>query len=245
MLVRTPVLTDAELEKISGIKTGGFKTKTISTLFDAARETDFAKAIGRICRESESAIKGGHSFIILSDRGVGANSAALPALLAVSAVHHHLVHKALRTHISIIVESGEPREVHHFALLFAYGADCINPYLAYKAVEHLIDEKTLELDRKKALANYIHAVEQGILKILSKMGISTLRSYRGAQIFEALGLNSEVIERCFSGTVSRIGGAGLETIAKETLMRHRQAFEAIGAEGRHRVHNRRQCRRQC
>jgi glutamate synthase domain-containing protein 2/glutamate synthase domain-containing protein 3 len=140
------------------------------------------------------------------------------------AVHHYLVKNAMRTQIGIIVESAEPREVHHFALLFGYGADCINPYLAYEAVDYLVKEKELMLDSKTARHNYIKAVNKGILKVLSKMGISTLQGYRGAQIFEALGLNEEVIGRCFNGTVSHIGGAGFDVIAREAALRHNQAY---------------------
>ncbi|MEE8359608.1 MAG: glutamate synthase large subunit, partial [Candidatus Omnitrophota bacterium] len=168
--------------------------------------------------------KKGYSFIILSDRGVDKKHAPLPALLAMSAVHHYLVKKALRTQIGIIVESGEPREVHHFALLFGYGADCINPYLAIDSITTLIDEGELKMTAKKAFKNYRKALNKGILKVLSKMGISTLRSYRGAQIFEALGLNDDVIEKCFTGTASRIGGVGLDEIRHEVVKRHNDAY---------------------
>ena len=185
---------------------------------------DFEKTLDRICKESESAIKKGFTFIILSDRGISKDYAALPALLAVAGVHHFLVRKALRTQISIILETAEPKEVHHFGLLFGYGADCINPYLAYEAVKSLVKNGDVNLDLDKALHNYIKAVDKGILKIISKMGISTLQSYRGAQIFEALGLAPEVIDKYFTGTVSRIGGAPLDVIAKETIMRHKEAF---------------------
>ncbi len=174
---------------------------------------------------SEGAIKKGYTFIILSDRGVDKGHAALPALLATGAVHHHLVRRSLRTQIGIIVESGEPREVHHFALLFGYGADCINPYLAYETIRELIREKDVHLDLKTSLENYSKALDKGILKIISKMGISTLQSYRGAQIFEALGLSGDVVDRCFSGTVSRIGGAGFKEIARETILRHEEAYK--------------------
>jgi glutamate synthase domain-containing protein 2 len=139
-------------------------------------------------------------------------------------VHHYLVRKSIRSEVALIVESAEPREVHHFVLLFGYGADCVNPYLAYEAIEYLIAEKGIRLDHKNALKNYHKALTDGILKILSKMGISTLRSYRGAQIFEALGLDSELIDKYFTGTVSRIGGVGLEAIAEETIKRHREAY---------------------
>ncbi len=224
LLVARPILSDIELEKIRKIKKNGFKTKTISLLFEVTGKIDFAKAINRISHEAESAIKEGYTFIILSDRGVNKNYASIPSLLAVSGLHHYLVRHSLRTQISIVLESAEPREVNHFALLFAYGVDCINPYLAFKAVENLVRDKELDLDVEKAKHNYIKAVDKGILKVLSKMGISTLQSYRGAQIFEALGLNQSVIDNYFSGTVSRIDGVSLDTIAKETIMRHKEAF---------------------
>ncbi|HTZ11515.1 MAG TPA: glutamate synthase large subunit, partial [Candidatus Margulisiibacteriota bacterium] len=211
------------------IRIKGFKAKTISMLFDVAEKDGFRKAVERICKEAQSAIKDGYTFIILSDRGTDKVHAALPSLLSVSSVHHSLVRKSLRTQISIIVETGEPREVHHFALLFGYGADCINPYLAFEAVNSLSEEKEINLDYDKALHNYIKAVEKGILKIISKMGISTLQSYRGAQIFEAVGIAEEVIEKYFCGTPSRIGGVGLETVARETLMRHQEAFYGQGS----------------
>jgi len=226
--VKKPILTNTELLKIKEININSFKAKVISVLSAVGGAVgdarDFTKALKRICKEAETAIKEGYSFIILSDRGVDKNNAALPALLAVGAVHQHLVKKSLRTQISIILESAEPREVHHFGLLFGYGVDCINPYLAYEAVKLLVKEGDLKLEADKALVNYIKAVNTGILKILSKMGISTLQSYRGAQIFEALGIGEEVIETCFTGTVSRIGGIGFDVIAKETLLRHAEAF---------------------
>ena len=221
--IKQPILTNKELDKIRNININGFKTKVISILFKANDKHDFRKALEKICQEAAMAIKKGYTFIILSDRGVNREYAAIPALLVTSTVHHYLVQKALRTQLGIIVESGEPREVHHFSLLLGYGADCINPYLAYQAVELLVREGELEVDLKTALKNYIKAVDKGILKILSKMGISTLQSYRGAQIFEALGLNAEVINRCFTGTVSRIGGLSLDIIAEETILRHKQA----------------------
>jgi len=226
--IKNPVLTNKELEKIREIKANGFKAKTISLLFKISAKDGFRKALDRIRRESGKAIKDGFTFIILSDRGTDEDYAALPGLLATAAVHRYLVKKALRTQIGIVVESAEPREVHHFALLFGYGADCVNPYLAYQAVELLVMENDLSLGLEDALHNYIKAVDKGIAKILSKMGISTLQSYRGAQIFEALGLSQEVIDDYFSGTVSRIGGAGLEVIAQEALSRHKQAYAKEG-----------------
>ncbi|MCH7858935.1 MAG: glutamate synthase large subunit [Candidatus Marinimicrobia bacterium] len=226
LTVREPVLSNIELEKIRTIKQAGFRTKTISTLFKAQEPGDFLETIDRICAEAQQAIEENYSFIILSDRGTQASYAALPALLAMGAVHHYLVKRALRTQISIIVESAEPREVHHFALLFGYGADCINPYLAYRACEYLTQEGTLSSDKGEAVAHYKKALNKGLKKILSKMGISTLRSYRGAQIFEALGLHEEVIDKCFNGTASRISGAGFDELEQETLQRHREAFSS-------------------
>ncbi len=228
--VKEPVLKNEDLEKIRNINKKGFKTKVISLLFAADERGSFLKALDKICEEAEKAIREKYTFIILSDRGVNKKYAALPSLLAIGAVHHHLVRKAMRTQIGIILESAEPREVFHFALLFGYGADCINPYLAYEAVNYLINEAELEGDFEMAQKNYRKAVDKGILKILSKMGISTLNSYRGAQIFEALGLNSKVIDKCFTGTVSRIGGADFYVLRKETLMRHKKAFSDISSQ---------------
>jgi glutamate synthase domain-containing protein 2/glutamate synthase domain-containing protein 1/glutamate synthase domain-containing protein 3 len=222
--IKRPILGNEELEKIQRIKVNKFKTRTISLLFGVQEEDAFKKSLEKICQDALATIKKGYTFIILSDRGVDKNHAAIPSLLATAAVHHHLVSHALRNQIGIIVESAEPKEVHHFALLFGYGADCINPYLAFEAVKQVSLEEKLNLNPNEAISHYIKAVEKGILKILSKMGISTLQSYRGAQIFEALGLAQEVIDKYFSGTVSRVGGVGLDTIAQETLSRHQEAF---------------------
>ncbi|MFH1777575.1 MAG: glutamate synthase large subunit [Candidatus Omnitrophota bacterium] len=229
--VKNPILNDEELENLRDISMNGFKTKTIYTFFDVSGGRDgFKQALGRICFEAEYAIEKGYSFIILSDRGADKSNIALPALLAMSAVHQHLVRKAIRSEVAIIVESAEPREVHHFALLFGYGADCVNPYLAYRLIEYLIKEGEITLNIETALKNYNKAVTEGILKILSKMGISTLRSYRGAQIFEALGLENELIEKYFTGTVSRVGGVDINGIADETIQRHRQSYPKRGIE---------------
>jgi len=239
LLIKRPILTNEELEKIRHIKTNNFKSKTISLLFPATKrggsakggnisgEDAFRKKLEKICKDVALAIKKGYTFIILSDRGVDKNKAALPALLATAAVHHRLVSGVLRNQIGIIVESGDAREVHHFALLFGYGADCVNPYLAFEAVQYVVQDELTNLNPEKAIQRYIKAVDKGILKILSKMGISTLQSYRGAQIFEAVGLSSDIIDNYFSGTVSRIGGASLDTIAKESLLRHKEAFYGL------------------
>ncbi len=222
--VDEPILTNGELSAIQSIKAKGFKAKTISILFNTREENDFLKRLNTICKEAESAIRAGHTLLVLSDRGTNEKFSALPALLAIATLHHHLIKKALRTQVSILMESAEPREVHHFALLFGYGVDCVNPYLAYEVIASLCEEGDLSVDFLTARDNYRKAVAKGILKILAKMGISTLQSYRGAQIFEALGLHQEVIERSFPGTVSRIGGANFKTIARETVIRHEQAY---------------------
>ncbi len=232
--IRNPILSDEQLQDLADISINGFKTKKIYTFFDALSAADgFNHALERICFEAEYAIEKGYSFIILSDRGSDQDNIALPALLALSAVHQHLVRKNIRSEVSIIVESGEPREVHHFALLFGYGADCVNSYLAHQAINYLIAEGELNLDSKLALSNYRKALTEGILKILSKMGISTLRSYRGAQIFEALGLDCELVNRYFTGTVSRIGGVSLSGIAGETIARHQSAYFKRGVKDLH------------
>lgn len=228
LFVESPVLTDEELEKIRGIRGNGFKTRTISLLFDPRKRGAFVKRLDAVCKEVQSAIEDGFTFVVLSDRGVDAMNAAIPALMAVGAVHHYLVKKATRARLSIILESAEPREVHHFAVLFGYGVDCVNPYLALASLRNMIADGELKNDYRALEHNYIKAVDKGILKILSKMGISTLQSYRGAQIFEALGLADDVIERAFCGTVSRIGGATLAVIEEETLRRHKQAFVSYG-----------------
>jgi len=230
LLVARPVLSDIEIEKIRRIRKNGFKTKTISLLFKVDDKIDFSKALKKIFQEAEEALKKGYTFIILSDRGVNKNYAGIPSLLAVSALHHYLVRHSLRTQISIILESAEPREVNHFALLFAYGVDCVNPYLVFKLLEEMAKEKELNLSFEKAKHNYIKAIDKGILKVLSKMGISTLQSYRGAQIFEAVGLSQNVIDEYFTGTVSRINGVSLDVIVKETILRHKEAF-AVRSQG--------------
>lgn len=228
--IKHPILTNDEIAKIKYLKKNGFKTHTISILYHLSDENNFIHTIDKICSEAESAIKKGYSFIILSDRGMDSKHAALPMLLATGAVHHYLVNKSLRTQIGVIVESGEPREVHHFALLFGYGADAINPYLAYDVLKNMVENGELQSDSDTAQKKYRKAVEKGILKILSKMGISTLQSYRGAQIFEAIGLDKKVIDRCFAGTTSRIGGADFAILSKEVKIRHEEAFPKIPTE---------------
>ncbi len=220
-----PILKEDDFIKILSVKDDRFKSKVISVLYDVTEEDGFRKAIDRICLEAEDSIAEGFSIIVLSDRGVCKKKAPLPMLLALGAVHHHLVKVSKRGQVNIVVESGEPREVHHFALLFGYGADLIFPYLAYDCLRYMAREGEIEFEADKAIENYIKAINKGILKILSKMGISTLQSYRGAQIFEALGISEQVIEKCFTGTVSRIGGVDFDILFKENLLRHKSAFQ--------------------
>lgn len=227
-----PILSDGELDRIKNISSGGFRAKTVYMFFDPLRDNDLKKVLDRICYEGAYAVEEGYNFLVLSDRGVNREKAALPSLLALSAVHQHLVARSIRTQISIIVESAEPREVNHFALLLAYGADAINPYLAYEVLKGMALEGKISCGGEKAVENYRKALSSGILKILSKMGISTLRSYKGAQIFEALGLNKEVIDAYFTNTASRIGGVDLEGIRKDIIARHESAFLAFQTEDR-------------
>ncbi|MDI6731699.1 MAG: glutamate synthase large subunit [Candidatus Margulisbacteria bacterium] len=220
LLVKQPILSNDELGKIRHIQKNNFRSRTVYLLFVG----DMQKAIENVCQQVEQAINEGIAFVILSDRGISKQQYAVPALLAIGAVHHFLIRKAKRTQVGLILESAEPREVHHFALLVGYGADLINPYLAYEAVALLVEQKELCLDARTAINNYRLALNHGILKILSKMGISTLSSYRGAQIFEALGLSPDLVNRYFEGTPSRIGGADLAVIEAETKLRQQAAF---------------------
>ena len=204
----------------------GFRAARLSLLFAAGGGGDgLARALADLFGRADTAMRGGANLLILSDRGVGREQAAIPALLATAGLHHHLVRQGTRTQVSLIVESGEPREVHHFAVLLGYGADAINPYLAYASIRDAVARGLVTgVDGKIAIERYVKSVVKGIVKIMSKMGISTVQSYRGAQIFEALGLHKSVVDRYFTGTPTRIGGADMETIAREIAMRHEAAF---------------------
>jgi glutamate synthase (NADPH) large chain len=224
-----PLLSNVDLEKLRGVyaTTGEFQSRTLSMLFDpAAGVASLEYALGRLCREASRAIADGINVIILSDRGVNRQTAPIPALLGLSAVHHHLIREGTRTNTALVLESGEPREVMHFALLVGYGASAINPYLAYETIIDMAREGLLPegLTVDKAIYNYNKAVSKGLLKTMAKMGISTLQSYRGAQIFEAVGLHEEVIEKYFTGTPSRISGVKLDVLAEEAISRHRFAY---------------------
>ncbi|MBI2426164.1 MAG: glutamate synthase large subunit [Candidatus Hydrogenedentes bacterium] len=222
----SPILTNAQLEYIKRIDKPGFQHAVISINFPASEgPRGMDRALTRICRETVNAVSGGATMIILSDRGVGPDTAPVPSLLAVGAVHQNLVHKHMRSRCGLIVESGDAREVMHFALLTGYGAGAVNPYMAFETLDELVQRETLvEKAPGYAQKNFIKSVEKGLLKTMSKIGISTQQSYRCAQIFEAVGLNTALVERCFSGTATRIEGIGVEEVAKETLMRHQMAY---------------------
>ena len=223
----SPVLTNSDLEKIVQFKTHDLKAIRLPMWFFADDGPDALKdALTRLCEAASQALKDGYSFLILSDRDVNASTVPIPALLAMGAVHHHLVRAGTRTQTGIIIETGEAREVMHFALLLGYGASAVNPYLAFETLADCVGQGLLpaEMTNEKAEKNYIKAVSKGLLKTFAKMGISTLQSYRGAQIFEAIGLGHDVIETYFTGTPSRLGGIGLEVIQREALARHRFAY---------------------
>ncbi|MCY4366119.1 MAG: glutamate synthase large subunit [Chloroflexi bacterium] len=225
--IKTPVITDEELAKIRNLDLGDVRSTTLSTLFSAQGEGALKEALDRLCSEASQAIRDGYSVIILSDRGVSAGQAPIPSLLSTAAVHHHLIREGTRTKVGLVVESGEPREVHHFCLLLGYGAGAINPYLALATVQDLAVRGELNGTKPEyAVKNFVKANEKGLLKVMSKMGISTVQSYRGAQIFEAVGLNQEFIDQYFTWTPSRVEGIGLDVVEEEQLQRHSFAFPA-------------------
>ncbi len=227
---KTPILTNEELDKIRHIDEKGFNSVTIPMLYNAKEKNGMVKAIDDIFTAVDIAIDNGCNIIILSDKGVSSEKYAIPALLASSGLHHHLIKKGSRMNVSIILETGEPREVHHFAVLIGYGANAINPYLAYETLGDMFEKGYINVQKKDAVQIYVDVVTSGIVKIISKMGISTIQSYQGAQIFEALGLSEEVVDKYFSGTVTRIGGLSERHIAKETRLRHEKAFDPITKE---------------
>jgi len=224
----SPVLSNEELEKIRGLSTGdshGFKTITLPILFRVAEGgAGLRKAVEQLLDRASEAISEGHNVIILSDRGHDADEAPIPALLAVSAVHHHLVRAGTRTQAGLVLESGEPREVHHFALLIGYGASAINPYLAFETVHDQVRLGMIGGAAELAEKKYRKAIAKGIVKVISKMGISTIQSYHGAQVFEAIGLNQDFVDDYFTGTPTRIGGVGIDVIAREVKMRQDRAY---------------------
>ena len=225
--LESPVLSNAELEKIRAIDNEHLQSKTLDIVFRASGEQGkLDRALKRICQYSEDAVIDGYSIIILTDRAVNSNHAAIPAMLAVGAVHHHLIRKGLRAKCDIVVETGDARETHHFATLIGYGANAINPYLVTETLVDLQHKRKLdpELPTDTLFNNYRKGVNGGLLKIFSKMGISTLQSYHGAQIFEALGISKAVVDKYFTGTVTRIQGLTIDDIAQEVLIRHRVGY---------------------
>ena len=218
---RRPVITNRELDLLRNLRYRGFDAVTLDTTFPADRSPGvLEREVSRLCAEAEAAVDAGASFIILSDRGVSAERAPMPSLLALSAVHQHLIAARKRLQTALVVESGEPREVMHFALLIGYGANAVNPYLAFAAVQDMVDAGRIKMDADTAESNYLKAVDKGLLKIMSKMGIATIRSYRGSRLFDAIGIDSAVAERYFGNTSSAVGGVGLDGIASEYLAMH-------------------------
>jgi glutamate synthase (ferredoxin) len=236
----SPLLDDAQLAQLKKVQLDGFKSACLGMTFEspigglseghnsipepAISGKGLEAALEELFENADAAIRDGVNVLILSDRKVNAKKAPIPALLAVSGLHQHLVRKGTRTRVSLVLESAEPREVHHFALLLGYGCDAINPYLALETVRHMVAEGDVELAPEKACANFLKANLGGVIKTMSKMGISTVASYRGAQIFEAIGLNQPLIDKYFTKTASRIEGIGLGTLTQETLSRHQKAF---------------------
>ena len=224
--INSPILTNEELARVRDVKLPGFKTKTVSILYPVAKGgAGLDKALVEVFAEIDSAIEEGYTNIILSDRGINQEMTAIPALLATAGVHHHMIRSGTRTKVGLILESGEPREVHHFAVLIGYGIGAINPYLAFESLGDMIGKGYLqEMEYETAVKNFIKAVNKGLTKTMAKMGISTVQSYRGAQVFEAIGLNKEFVDQYFTWTASRIGGIGMEEVAKEMSLRHHNAF---------------------
>ncbi|MDX5594709.1 glutamate synthase large subunit [Pseudovibrio sp. SPO723] len=231
--VRQPILTNADLEKIRAIgdmADNQFQTKTLDITYSTDNGAEgMEKALERLCERAEEAVHNGYNIIILSDRVVSRARLAIPALLATAAVHNHLIRKGLRTSVGIVVETGEAREVHHFCVLAGYGAEAINPYLAFETLRSMHSEMHFpeEVDEFEVVERYIKSINKGMLKVMSKMGISTYQSYCGAQIFDAVGLNSAFVEKYFFGTATTIEGIGLQEVAEETVMRQRAAFDDI------------------
>ena len=226
--LRTPILNNEEVARIRHSDVPHYRSKTIQMVYPAGGGgAALAAALEDLCRQASAAVNQGHAYLILSDRGVNERLAPIPSLLATAGVHHHLIREGLRVKVGMIVESGDAREVHHAALLLGYGAGAINPYLAFETLDDMIRRDMLPgLDQATAVKHYIKALNKGVLKVISKMGISTIQSYRGAQIFEAIGLDKAFVDKYFTWTASRIGGVGIDVIAAEAEARHARAFPA-------------------
>ncbi|OUC09529.1 glutamate synthase, partial [Litorilinea aerophila] len=231
--LKTPILTNEGLAKIRLLDRPGFKAQTLPILFDLeAGSVGLEQALEDLFAQADAAIAQGVNILILSDRGIDRRRAAIPALLATAGLHHHLIRNGKRTQVSLLVESGEPREVHHFAVLIGYGATAVNPYLAFESLEKMIQEGLLTgVDYDEAVYRYCKAAVKGVVKVISKMGISTIQSYCGAQIFEALGLKQSFVDKYFTWTPTRIEGIGLEEVYEEVARRHRRAFPERPADG--------------
>jgi glutamate synthase domain-containing protein 2/glutamate synthase domain-containing protein 1/glutamate synthase domain-containing protein 3 len=227
LAMETPILRNPELEKLRQVDSEVFRARTLDITWPVAEGPEgMERALDRLCAEADAALVDGINVLILSDRAAGAERAPMPSLLAVGGVHHHLVREATRLQAGLVLESGEPREVHHFATLIGYGASAINPYLMFESLDELVADGKIHGvdDVDMAEKNVVKGIAKGLLKTISKMGISTIQSYNGAQIFEAVGLGTELVERCFTGTASRIGGVGLDVLARETLDKHARAY---------------------
>ncbi len=231
--LKSPILTNEEFAKLKHVALPGFKSVTIPIIFRAADgPSGLARAMEDLCVHVDEAVRGQVNVVVLSDRGASGDWAPIPSLLAVAGVHHHLIRQGTRTQVGLVLESGEPREVHHFSLLIGYGCGAINPYLAFETLDDMIRQGLLTgIDHKTACKNYLKAVVKGVVKVISKMGISTIQSYWGAQIFEAVGLKQSFIDKYFTGTPSRIEGVDVETIAEEALSRHQRAYPSRPANG--------------
>jgi len=223
--LKSPVITNTEFDILKNIRYKRFSAVDLPMLFPVAGGAQaLEQSVNDLCLKAEEAVENGHNYLVLTDRGVNAELAAIPSLLAVSAVHHHLIKCRKRMQIDIVVESAEPREIMHFALLFGYGASVVNPYGALAVLFDQVKNKEIQADYETAEKHYIKSINKGLLKVMSKMGISTLRSYRGAQIFEAIGISTELLDRYFEGTISKIEGITLEDIAREAILTHQEGF---------------------
>jgi glutamate synthase (ferredoxin) len=220
-----PIIDNRQLAQLAEVTLDGFKAARLDAVFAAHLGGEgLEAAMTRLCKEADTLIDAGNNLLIISDRNISRELAAIPTLLVTGGLHHHLVAKGTRTRVSLILETGEAREVHHFSVLFGYGADAINPYMAFESIHKMIADKMLDLPFEKAVYNFLKGSIKGVVKTMAKMGISTVASYRGAQIFEAIGLNTHLVDKYFRGTASRLEGSGIDQIAEESLMRHRDAF---------------------
>ncbi len=228
--LNNPILSVADIEMLKRTNYRGWKSKVIDISFDFRDGVQgYIDTFDRICREAQDAVENNHQLIIISDRAGGPQFCPISSLLALGCIHHHLIETRLRMKVGLIVETAEAREVHHICVLLGYGADAINPYLVFELAKTLRDQTIIDpaMTDEEISSAFGKAIDTGMAKVMAKMGISTLQSYKGAQIFEAVGLGADVIERCFRGTQSRIGGVGLEILAREGLERHQLSFHKL------------------